>query len=495
MRTAFHYLLCTLLLLLSIPFFAQEIKVQVLDSTTNEPIPFASIYTSMNNGSIANEDGQIRMIFNSTPKAEDSLFISCMGYKTIGYPVSNFQDSIVRLSPKPIALNSIVLSNKNFTAKEIIKDIQENIPTKYELDFTKKKIFFRESGKQVFALLKTKIIKSSIEELNQKFWDSTLKKVPRKNDWHIEVLGELYGNQREKQKFVLEKALELEDKQTTAIFENIEKAFDTILKQNVKSDSYFKVHIGLLSKKIEDVDFNSTEKDTLSEEEKKVIDKKNFFNSRKSIITQMMVKLFEKEKLNISGLKASKYDYQILDFTEIESTPVYVLGFHPNGNADYSGKIYVDADTMTLIRIEYENIKNIKALSLFGFSFKHDKKRVVLQFKKMNSGKYTPEYLELNNGYEMGVNRPFKIVEKNKNVKGRNKQNELKMDLDLKQQFEQKYQLVVLETLTITQEEFSSINENPNILPVNLTKYDPTFWEGYTIIEPNETIKAFKVEK
>jgi hypothetical protein len=31
------------------------------------------------------------------------------------------------------------------------------------------------------------------------------------------------------------------------------------------------------------------------------------------------------------------------------------------------------------------------------------------------------------------------------------------------------------------------------VLPVNLTEYDPNFWEGYSIIEPNKAIKAFKV--
>jgi hypothetical protein len=150
---------------------------------------------------------------------------------------------------------------------------------------------------------------------------------------------------------------------------------------------------------------------------------------------------------------------------------------------------------MALIRIEYKNIQDIRDISLLGMSFKHYLKEVVLQFKKMNSGKYTLQFFELSDGYETGVDRAFTIVEKNKVVKGRNKQNELKMDLNIQTIHTQKYQGVIFETKIISQEEFDGFKENPSILPVNLTQYDPTFWQGHTIIEPNQAIKNFKVDK
>jgi hypothetical protein len=113
----------------------------------------------------------------------------------------------------------------------------------------------------------------------------------------------------------------------------------------------------------------------------------------------------------------------------------------------------------------------------------------------MSTGKYALQYFELTDQFETGVNRSFTIVEKNKIVKGRNKQNELKMELNLHTNQYQKYQAVIFETKSISQENFVTFEEKPDVLPVNLIQYDPTFWEGYTIIEPNEAIKAFKVEK
>ena len=487
----------TLLLIGNQTLRSQEISAVVKDSLTQEIIPYASIYLSSDKGVLSNEEGRFKIQFETPPKSEDSLFISCMGYKTLGYPITSFKDSIVLLPSKTIALGSIILSNQNLSAEDIIKAVKKNISNKYELRLTNKKFFFRESGAQEFKTLKVKIKKSSIKEFDQAFWDSTLLKVPRKNEWHTEFLGNLYGDfTKENQKLEIEKALELEDKKTTAIFNNIEKAFDTILKQNIKTDSYFKLRMGIISTKLEDVDFNSSDKDTLSPDEKLVQKKESFSKWKKRILTNVIRSLFKKEALSLSVLeKSNRYDFEKVDFTYFNDTPVYVLEFKPNRNEDFAGKLYIDADEMALIRMEYKNIQNLRDLSLLGFSFKHYYKAATIQFKKMNTGKYAVEYLELTDQFETGVNRSFSIIEKNKIVKGRNKQNELKMELNLSTNQFQKYQIVVFETQRISQETFDAFTENPDVLPVNLIQYDPGFWEGYTIIEPNQAIKKFKVEK
>jgi hypothetical protein len=485
------------ILLAGITFMrSQEISAVIKDSLTKEAIPFATIYLSSGKGIITNIEGRFKMQYDASKQLDDSLFVSCMGYKTIGYPIKSFKDSIVFLPSKTIALGSIILSNKNLSAEDIIKEVKKNIAEKYELGLTHKKLFFRESGSQEFKKLRVKVKKSSIKEFNQAFWDSTLLKIPRKNEWHTEVSGNLYGDfSKENQKLEIDRALELEDKKTSAIFNNIEKAFDTILKQNIKKDSYFKLRMGLISTKLEDVELNSSETDTLTSDEKLVKEKESFSKWRKRIITNIISVLFEKEMLSISVLKKSnRYDFERLDFTYFNNTPVYILKFKPSGNEDFAGKLYIDADEMILLRAEYKNVKDIRDISLLGFSFKHYFKEIAIQFKKTASGKYALQYLEAIDQFETGVNRAFSILEKNKVVKGRNKQNELKMELNFRTNQFQKYQMVVFESERITQEIFDAFKEKPSILPVNLIQYDPTFWEGYTIIEPNQAIKEFKVE-
>ena len=46
-------------------------------------------------------------------------------------------------------------------------------------------------------------------------------------------------------------------------------------------------------------------------------------------------------------------------------------------------------------------------------------------FDKDENGTYSPRFIELLDGSYMGFDRPVKVIEKNKNVRGRRKQNEL----------------------------------------------------------------------
>ena len=172
---------------------AQELNALVLDSLSQNPIPFASIYLKSGSGVVSNEEGRFRLQYEPT-NTVDSLFISCMGYKTLSIPALQLKDSVFYLAPKSIELNSIILSNKQLDVKEILKEIQRDIPKKYDLSLTKKKLFFRETGYQEFKALEVNIKKTSIPEFNQVFWDSTLRKIPRKNTWFFELLGNLNGD-------------------------------------------------------------------------------------------------------------------------------------------------------------------------------------------------------------------------------------------------------------------------------------------------------------
>ena len=489
------FFLLIILLISSALLNAQELTAVVKDSISQKVIPFASIYVNSGSGVVSNEEGHFRLQYDASEE-KDSLFISCMGYKTLNIPFSKVKDTVFYLSPKTIELNSIILSNNQLNVKEILKEIQKDIPEKYELGLTKKKLFFRETGSQEFKILDVKIKKTSITEFNQTFWDSTLVKIPRKNSWYFELIGNLNGDYNKKnQKLELLRALELEDKEKTAIFENIEKLFDTILKQNVKSNSFFKVRSGIIGGKVEADEINDTSEDTLTSKQIIQKEKDDFLKWRKRVLSNSIISLFDEEKLDLTILKkASKYKFTQTDFTYLGDTPVYIINFYPDGNADFKGKIYVDADKLALIRIEYKNIQPIRDFSMFGVSFKEDLREVIVQFKKTASEKYSLEYFDFNTSFEGGFDRPLVITEKNKIVKGRNKQNQLKMDLNVVNRNNQRYQLVIFETIPLDIHVFEDFQEKAKILPVNRITYDPNFWEGYMIIQPNAAIKEFRVD-
>ena len=97
------------------------------------------------------------------------------------------------------------------------------------------------------------------------------------------------------------------------------------------------------------------------------------------------------------------------------------------------------------------------------------------------------------NGGYMGLDRPLKVIEKNKNVKGKRKQNELSLNLKIQGNQLSKYEFVVFESEAIHQSYFDKIEEHKLVKPTYLSQYDPTFWKDYTIIEPNQAIETFKV--
>jgi hypothetical protein len=54
-----------------------------------------------------------------------------------------------------------------------------------------------------------------------------------------------------------------------------------------------------------------------------------------------------------------------------------------------------------------------------------------------------------------------------------------------------KFQLVIFENQPIEQAGFNSFKPNRNYEFKTFTRYNPEFWDGYNIIEPNAAIKSF----
>ena len=62
---------------------------------------------------------------------------------------------------------------------------------------------------------------------------------------------------------------------------------------------------------------------------------------------------------------------------------------------------------------------------MFGISFELYYHRATVVFSHFSTEKYQLQFLESEFKFKSGINRPIKIVEKNKYDRGRSKQNEL----------------------------------------------------------------------
>ena len=482
----------------------QEIQGQLLDSLTQESIPFATVVSNFEENSISNEEGKFRLIRGAAFQANDSLFISCMGYHPLNLAIGQLKDSLIYLQPKEIELNAVILTQNNLSAEEIVKRAREKVADKYDLSFTKKTFFLRESYAQRWMQRNMKIKKSTIKAFKQAFWDSLFRSIPEKETYHTESLGELAGNWTEdEQKLKLIRAVDLADTVNAKGYDLIEQKITSILDESVKENSYFKFKSGIFSTKVDRDEVIEKKLDTLSlplkeQEEKhkaKQAAKEGFYKGRKNRLTEIFTSLIKRDRLDIDVLiKTHLYNYELINFTYKEDLPVYHIRFSPKGSkGKYQGSMYVEADTYSLIQLEYDNVQNLRDFSLMGLSFSAYGRRVQLKFSPFKNDRYQLEYLTAETKFKTGIDRPIKIVEKNKFVKGRRKQNELKGEIRFKLDQKSTVTLVVFDSERLSKEEFENFEETKVFKQAQRNAYDPSFWEGYTIIEPNAAIKAFTV--
>ncbi|MFS4466476.1 carboxypeptidase-like regulatory domain-containing protein [Maribacter sp. 2210JD10-5] len=499
------FLFFTITLFLTSQISAQRLTSKILDSVTQKPIPYVTVLLNKK-GVITNEEGQFTFLLDEKIKETDSLFISCIGYESIGKPLNEFIENAIFLAPKAIELREVIVSNKNYTPREIIELVQDSLKKNYRYGFTKKRLFLRETYSNVIEKTNYRIKESTIDAFNKPFLDSVLNSVPKRDTYYTEMLGDLYGNEDDdEQKLSLIKASELYDKSKRLDLDNIEERFNEIIQKNVKSDSYFKVKSGLFGTKVDaddlfEADVDSTDVSALNEQlEKKKKDKeeqrKFFANYKRRTLGNLYSNLpiFEDTDYNVL-FRPGRYTLTLEEFTYIGDKALYVINFEPKGSQEFRGKLYINAEDFALIKMEFENVKSLRNFKLLGISLNEYLAKGTVLFGKDDDGLYSLRYYDITKGNRVGFKRPIKIIEKNKNVKGRRKQNELHLKIDAAFGSRNKYEVVVFDVDPINEPQFEAFKENNTVLPQFMPNYDPEFWKGYTIMEPNTAIREFKSE-
>ncbi|PCE66260.1 carboxypeptidase-like regulatory domain-containing protein [Sediminicola luteus] len=482
------------------------ISARLVDSLSKRPIPYATIQTAHKKGVISNGEGFFILQLNDTAQI-DSLYISCIGYGSIAKPLIQFQDSIIYLTESAIELDQVVVSNKNLTVEEILQRVKDSLPKLYDTGLSKKRLFYRDAYLQQITKANYDLKKSTIPEFNKAFIDSLFGSIPKKHDYYTEILCDLSSNLNgSDQKIALIKASELYDKTAEIGVAALEEKFNTVIKKRVKPDSYFKIKSGIFGTKVEgDELFETEEEKAESEMLKEELEKKkkeekerkaNFAKYRRRQLGDIYSGLLvgEEPRLNILE-KSNRYEFVLDNFTFLGLDPVYVISFSPKRSEDYKGKLYVSADDFGILRFDYENVKSLRSIKLLGFSYKENIDRGTVFFQKGYQGKYQLKYYERESGMLTGIKRPLKIIEKNKHVKGRRKQNELSMKIDFALTGFNKYEVVVFDAQPLAQSEFDGITEDNSVLPTYMPAYDPEFWKGYNIMEPNQAIREFKAQE
>lgn len=471
---------------------AQTISSKLVDAKTKKEIPYATIQYGENKGTITNEEGDFSFILPKNGLEIDSVYVSSMGYEKVGFTLAQLQEEVIFLNPKAINLSGVYLFDEELNVDEIIEKTIENLDKNHRQTTTKKRFFLRQSDHTVMQKVDVDFEKSTIAEINKSFLDSAISTFPRKYAYYTETLGDYYQKKDENYSAKLEvvKAAELYDKSQEISFESFGERMQEILEKRLKKDSYLKIKSGWFGTKVQ-VDSIFEASDSTNSEER--VGDTYLLDNRKQNLKNLHKRFFSKDYALDILQKHKRYDFELVGFTEIEDMGVYILTFKGQGKAKFNGTLYINVDDFGVVRIDYENIKSIKRFKLLGLAFNQHTYNGSMVYTKTNSGTYSLKFARHNNGSKFGVDRPLKIVEKNKYVKGRRKQNELKLNLDIVQTQYSTNELVVFSIEDSNIDQYKNVLEDKSIEAVYLPSYDPSFWSGYNIMEPNQAIREFTV--
>jgi hypothetical protein len=119
---------------------------KILDAKSGEPLEFASVgVMGKPTGTIANANGEFDFhILNSYEN--DSLVVSHVGYQSYRAKITDVSKEtiVIRLKPRPVLLNEVVIHEKNLTAKEIVAKTKRNLALNYSTKPFCLQGFFRE---------------------------------------------------------------------------------------------------------------------------------------------------------------------------------------------------------------------------------------------------------------------------------------------------------------------------------------------------------------
>lgn len=498
MHSNFYSTIILFLLFISQSLTAQTFSSKIIDGKTKKAIPYATVEYGENQGVITNEEGSFSFTLGSNATSLDSVYISSMGYKRTGFALEQLKDSILFVTPKAIELSGVYLFDKELEADEIIEKMIERLPKNINSAPLKQRFFLRQSVFGSIQKLDFGFEKSSIEELDEAFVDSLGKAIPKNSYHYTESLGDFYTSDS-KNKIAILKAAELYDKKDVTSFEDFSKKMKIIFEKNIKPDSYLKIKSGLFSEKVQvDSIMADFEAEEAAEIEKEIGNDtiSSLIDNQKFIFDELLQEVYHQEdtKLNVVD-KHRKYEFHLAGYSEIENQGVYIIDFKPKGGADFKGRFFINIEDFAVMRVDFENLKNLRNFRLLGIFYRETIYKGSMQFTKLKNGRYDLKFVDFNFGRWFRIDRPLDIIEKNKNVKGRRKQNELKLNIDFRMTNTNKWELVVFENNLIEASQFEAFKEDKSKKTTYMAKYDPEFWKGYNIMEPNQAIREFTVSE
>ncbi|MBT3524112.1 MAG: hypothetical protein HN479_04565 [Flavobacteriaceae bacterium] len=151
----------------------------------------------------------------------------------------------------------------------------------------------------------------------------------------------------------------------------------------------------------------------------------------------------------------------------------------PKKSDKFKATLYINSEDFAVLRLDYENVKPLSKFKLLGISASSYLEKGRMRFSKLGGETYNLSYFQSTRGNTVSIKRPFKIIEKNKVVKGRNKQNQISAKLNFSTRSIYNKELQVFKIRNIDSKEFQEINQENQVLPEYLKEFKTNFWDEF----------------
>lgn len=472
---------------------AQNISVQIIEQHTKTPIPFATIKTGENSGTISNEEGFFTLPTNDYQK----IIISSMGFesKTLSLDDIKALNYVVTLNAAINQLDDVYLSNKKPNVDSIIARVKRHTKQNYSTKLRAYQIFRRTTDYMDFEHLDfeidkaTHVKKQQLEKVNNDLQAMTTAIMNSKTVHFTDFKGAFYVK-NDSTKLTVSKATRLLDHDKNFSIDYVQERAQHILLSYLDTTKTYKVKTGIF--KIEDsLALGDEMKKEQEASDKETFNIKDLKNATKRHLKYAQ---FYDNSFLMNLLDTRLYDYVLEDVTFYNQQLTYVIRYQPRrGKAKYSGKLFVTDGDYAIAKVDYSYFENrhgskMNLKFLLGVKYEENLNSGLLLYEKQSDSTYQPKYIKHESGSYFYVSRDLTLIE---NSKDRYK---LSTDFTIEGQTLSKEEVLVTSSKNISLNDYDAITQEKKVPYQTLKQFDSTIWGDEETLEPLQEMKAFGSE-
>ena len=487
-------LLFTLLFFISyITINAQLIKGKVLSKNTLKPIEGIAIVTNLKNGTTTNNLGAFTLNISNVTK----ITFTNLNYETLVLSQKNFKakNYTVYLEEKVNELAEIKLNLKKISLDSIVSKTIRSMKNNYIEGVSTSNFYVRENSIINFKNLELNLDKSALIRKKKKIAEKELADYANnlKNSDPV-FSNEFYGqfktkkvySEKIKKYYNVDKIDAVQgfkfmqnNKQIT--IKQAQKDLQNIILKNLNKDNTYKISSGLF--KIEDsLSINEViqEADSLH-----LVNTFNEFSAT-SAFTNAKYKgrffYFKNQKNFLNG----KYYHHSLSSNEFLGTDLmYVLNFKPRkSKSKFSGQIFINPKDFTISKLEYQFAdgkkgQNFNLKWLLSIKVSEDVNKVTLYYEKNEEDKvYNSYFKETKNAYAY-VHRPIKFKENSET------KNKVKFDIKIELDTKEIREVYLSEVVSMDKDKVQKVTKDKKIKKnqyLSVSEYNTKHWKNRQLV-------------